>query len=191
MRDEPMSSPTAAGDGRDHHDATVCDGPGSAPSVTRDVDLDASVDAVWDALTEPATLAEWLGGPAELDARPGGDGRLTDVETDTVRRVRVTESTPGRRLAFTWWPDDDTGAASEVRFDLSPTGDGTRLRVTERPLVMPITAGARASVSASTAGTHAVRTTSAWCSAARGAWTWRLAALELRCANIIRCAVRA
>jgi uncharacterized protein YndB with AHSA1/START domain len=188
MRDEPMSSPNAPGDGRDHDDANTCDGAGSTPSVTRDVDLDASVDAVWDALTEPATLAEWMGGPATLDARPGGDGRLTDVETDTVRRVLVTESTPGRRLSFTWWPEDDRGAASEVRFDLSPTGDGTRLRVTERPLVMPITAGARASLSASPVASPS---SSAWCSAATGAWTWRLAALELRCANLILCAVRA
>ncbi|MDY7105187.1 MAG: SRPBCC domain-containing protein [Actinomycetota bacterium] len=174
MRDEPIS-PT---DGRADQSGGA-EGAGDT-SVTRDVDLDASIERVWEALTEPEALAEWMGGPSELDARPGGGGRVTDAETATVRRVLVTESDPGRRLAFTWWPDDDgDGVASEVRFDLTPSGGGTRLTVTERPLVAP--SGITVSASAATP-----RPTPGWCSSAAGAWTWRLAALELRCAALLR-----
>ena len=54
--------------------------------VTRSVDLDASVEDVWQAVADPAERAEWL-----------------DDEDARSRHVRVDESAPGERLVWTWW----------------------------------------------------------------------------------------
>jgi uncharacterized protein YndB with AHSA1/START domain len=100
-----------------------------ATRITRSVELDASADDVWRALTEPAMLADWLD-VVELDVRPGGAGLI--VEGDgAVRRARVEEVDPARRLALCWWPEDGEGPASTVELDLEETPTGTRVVVTE------------------------------------------------------------
>jgi uncharacterized protein YndB with AHSA1/START domain len=113
--------------------------------ITRTVELDATTEDVWRALTEPELLGEWLGSAVELDVRPGGSGVI--VEPDgAVRRARVDEVDPARRLALRWWPEDGAGPASTVELDLEPAGSGTRLVVTET--VAPSTAGPVASAAA-------------------------------------------
>ena len=42
--------------------------------VTREVVLEAPLEEVWDALTDPAELAEWFANDVELELEPGGDG---------------------------------------------------------------------------------------------------------------------
>ena len=111
-----------------------------AARITRSVELDASADDVWRALTEPELLADWLD-VVELDIRPGGDGLI--VERDgAVRRARVDEVEPARRLALCWWPEDGSGPASTVELDLEETPSGTRVVVTET--VATASASARA-----------------------------------------------
>ena len=48
-----------------------------------------------------------------------------------VRRARVDEVLPARRLALCWWPEDGSGPASTVELDLEETPTGTRVVVTE------------------------------------------------------------
>ena len=104
-----------------------------AARITRSVELDATTEAVWRALTEPELLGEWLGSVVELDVRPGGEGVV--VEPDgAVRRARVDEVDPGRRLALRWWPEDGDGPASTVELDLEETTEGVRVVVTETVL---------------------------------------------------------
>jgi uncharacterized protein YndB with AHSA1/START domain len=102
--------------------------------VTRDVDLPASPDDVWEQVTESDSLGEWLEADVELDPRPGGAGsfRFADGE---VRRALVRDVEPGRRLAFTWWPltGDDVGRATTVTITIEPTDGGSRLRLVESP----------------------------------------------------------
>jgi uncharacterized protein YndB with AHSA1/START domain len=99
-------------------------------SITRSVELEAMVDDVWEALTTPELLGGWLEGDVEVDVRPGGDGIM--VEPDgAVRRMRIEEVDPARRLALQWWPEDGSGPASTVELDLHPMPGGTRLVVTE------------------------------------------------------------
>ena len=138
------------------------------PVVERSVDLDAELDDVWRALTEPDELAAWFGPEVQLDLRPGGRGRFVD-DDGCARRAVVDQVEAGERLVLRWWPEDGgSGAgASVVTFVLAPTGSGTRLIVTER------LAATGASVRAAA-------------DAARTAWMWRLDVLLLRVAALVR-----
>jgi uncharacterized protein YndB with AHSA1/START domain len=94
--------------------------------VERELVLDAPVEEVWEALTEPERLEEWFANDVELDLETGeGVFRWDDGE---VRIARVEEVEPARRLRLRWW--DDAGE-SEVAFELVAIPEGTRLVVRE------------------------------------------------------------
>ena len=117
--------------------------------ITRTVDLDASLDDVWRAVSEPELLGDWLDSRVDLDVRPGGEGII--VEPDgAVRRARVDEVEPARRLALRWWPEDGDGPESKVELDLEQTPDGTRVVVTET-LIAGVPGSATACAAASAA----------------------------------------
>jgi uncharacterized protein YndB with AHSA1/START domain len=92
--------------------------------VTREVVLEAPVEEVWEALTDPEQLEEWFANDVELDLEPGGDGvfRWDDGEE---RHAKVLVVEPGERLVFDW---ADEG---EVEFTLEEVEEGTRLLVRE------------------------------------------------------------
>ncbi len=120
----------------------------TTPPVHRSVEVEASPDEVWELLVDDDQRAAWFGGETTLDVEPDGAGEFTDP--DGTRRSAVVEDVePGRRLSWTWWTDDDPdGDRSRVDVDLTPTPAGTRISVTETPLVST----ARASTMASVAG---------------------------------------
>jgi uncharacterized protein YndB with AHSA1/START domain len=104
--------------------------------IERELTLPAPPEAVWEALTDPDWLCEWLADEAELQLRPGGDARFRigdDTRTGWVEEVTPpTDGTAGR-LAF-WW-EQEGEPASRVALELTHTDEGTRLRVVEsRPL---------------------------------------------------------
>ena len=74
--------------------------------VTREVVLEAPLDEVWDALTDPGQLEEWFS------------------EDGEERELVVEEVETGRRVAYTW----DEG---HVAIELEEVGAGTRVVVTE------------------------------------------------------------
>ena len=94
------------------------------PVVERSVDLDASPDDVWRALTEPDELAAWFGPEAELDVQPGRPRSLRRRRRRACAGPSSTRCTPGERLVLRWWPEgDDPGAgASVVTFVVAPDG---------------------------------------------------------------------
>jgi uncharacterized protein YndB with AHSA1/START domain len=100
-----------------------------ADEVTRSVDLDAAVDDVWRAVTDPDERARWLDDPDAVS-----------------RRVRVDEATPGEQLVWTWWQPGEEDDASTVSVVLSPLATGgTRVIVTESlPAFAPVQARASA-----------------------------------------------
>jgi uncharacterized protein YndB with AHSA1/START domain len=106
----------------------------SSEDVTREVELPASPDEVWEQVAESDQLGEWLEADVELDARPGGTGsfRFADGE---VRRALVRDVEPGHRLAFTWWPltGAEVGRATTVTITIEPSDAGSRLRLVESP----------------------------------------------------------
>jgi uncharacterized protein YndB with AHSA1/START domain len=100
--------------------------------IRRRVELPGGPDRLWTELTDPESVADWMGTTVEWELTPGAPARFTG--DDGSRRVGLVEEVrPGERLRFRWWPEDDTGQVSEVTYDLEPHGDGTLLTVTERP----------------------------------------------------------
>jgi uncharacterized protein YndB with AHSA1/START domain len=92
--------------------------------IERELELDAPVEDVWDAVTSDGFIADEV----ELDLQPGGEARIGD------RNGWVEEALAPARLTF-WWADGDE-PASRVELTLDPLDeDRTRLRVIEtRPL---------------------------------------------------------
>ena len=78
---------------------------------------------VWEALTDPAQLAEWA--PFDTDRNLGAAGttaRLTTVGAPTphVTETRVTRADAPRLLEYTW-------GGFDMRWQLEPLNGGTRL----------------------------------------------------------------
>lgn len=85
---------------------------------------------VWTLLTEPKHLQAWFGPHVTLEARPGG--RFREERTDNGVRTETTGRVEDVRAPQTiaWsWADEDWGATTRVRFDLSGEGDETELRL--------------------------------------------------------------
>jgi uncharacterized protein YndB with AHSA1/START domain len=95
--------------------------------VTREIELDAPPDEVWEVLTEPEQLEQWFANDVEFDLDRGGVFRWDDGDE---RHAVVEEVDAERRLAIRWW-DPDGIEVSEVTFTLEPVPAGTRLVVTE------------------------------------------------------------
>jgi uncharacterized protein YndB with AHSA1/START domain len=85
------------------------------------------VEKVWEALTDPAQVAQWLA-PGEFDLTLGGRIHLVFTDGDGVISGRVTALAPPRLLEFTWADqDNDFGI---VRWELAADAGGTRLVLT-------------------------------------------------------------
>lgn len=91
------------------------------------------VFALW---TEPALLSKWFAGShgyhaevIELDARPGGRWRLLNRKGDVREHPHGVyhEVVPGSRLVYSYL-FEGTDFHSTVSINLSPDGDGTRMR---------------------------------------------------------------
>jgi uncharacterized protein YndB with AHSA1/START domain len=112
--------------------------------IQRELELNALPEAVWQAVTDPDWLADWLADEVLLELWPGGEARFrigAEIRTGWVEEVsppragaRDDELGAAGRLAF-WWATDGE-PASRVELQLIPLdGEATRLRVVEtRPL---------------------------------------------------------
>jgi uncharacterized protein YndB with AHSA1/START domain len=106
--------------------------PQAAEQVEREVLVPASRDRVWEAITDPEEVAQWLAEDAELDLRPGGD--LAVRADGTSREGFFEEVSEPERLVFWWGAPDAEFTRVEVK--LEEIDEGTRIRVVEaRPLV--------------------------------------------------------
>jgi uncharacterized protein YndB with AHSA1/START domain len=95
--------------------------------IERELWLEATPEAVWDAVTRDG----WLADRVRLDLRPGGDA---EFESDgRVRTGWVEDVAAPERLSF-WWALDDE-PASRVELKIQARGTDTRLYIVEtRPL---------------------------------------------------------
>ena len=75
-----------------------------APSVEQDILIDAPVDVVWRAVTEPEQVSSWFSDEVDLEAKPGYEGVLTfnDRATKQSLSVHVTMQSvkPDRSFSY-------------------------------------------------------------------------------------------
>lgn len=119
-------------------------------AIISEVDIHAPAERVFQALIDPRQLLRWWTSDEcrtdffEMDARPGGKWRFgTKPSSLNVNGVsqffcegEVLEFDPPRLLAYTWianWHDDKT-RRTLVRWELTPTKDGTHVKVTHSGL---------------------------------------------------------
>jgi uncharacterized protein YndB with AHSA1/START domain len=103
-------------------------------TVERERVIDAPAEHVWEALTDERLLSEWLGDDVELEPHEGGG---LAVRTDGEERIGTVERIEeGRELAFTWSRDGEP--PSFVSLTLEPAVAGTRVRVVERAVAVPV-----------------------------------------------------
>jgi deazaflavin-dependent oxidoreductase (nitroreductase family) len=111
-----------------------------ADRIEREVLIEAPVEVVWSAVTEPDLIGRWFADAAQVDVRLGGQGTLTwgDRATaqPTVAPITVEAVEPPRRFAFRWGQPEGAGPGEGnsrlVEFTLSPEGARTRVRLVER-----------------------------------------------------------
>ena len=106
----------------------------AADRIEREIDIDAPIEVVWQVITEPEHITGWFTDSAELDARPGGDGRF-GWETMTVVNLRVERLDPPHFFSFRWQhPDGESPTEANaplVELSLEARGGSTRLRLVE------------------------------------------------------------
>jgi uncharacterized protein YndB with AHSA1/START domain len=118
-------------------EATVIPG-----TIERDIVIEAPVEAVWRAVTQPGQISRWFTDSAQIDLRPNGtgtlvwDGRATSQPATVHLRIVTIE--PPRTFSFRWLHPAGAAAGENnsllVEFTLTPEGGHTRLRLTESGL---------------------------------------------------------
>jgi uncharacterized protein YndB with AHSA1/START domain len=109
--------------------------------IDRTIEIKASPDRVWRALTNPAELSAWFQVKIEGDIAPGQEVWMTTTHPDFAGqrfRVRFVEMAAPARFVWQWHPgevdpkvDYSREPRTTVTFTLEPSEKGTRLSVTE------------------------------------------------------------
>jgi uncharacterized protein YndB with AHSA1/START domain len=94
--------------------------------LTFERDLPHPPEKVWEAFTDAERISEWLGGPnSVVELKVGG---RVHFPAHTVES-EIRELDPPRVIAF-GWDSPEWGPGGTVRWELTPTGTGTRLVMT-------------------------------------------------------------
>lgn len=105
--------------------------------IERRIELAASVELAWQAVTDPDWLALWLADEIQLDPRPGGEAHFemgSETRTGWVEEVSPPDDRGAGRLAFWWAADEEPASRVELTVTAIESG-GTLLRVVEsRPM---------------------------------------------------------
>lgn len=107
----------------------------SERTLEKVLELAASQERVWSAITDPAELSQWFGDETKLDLRPGGDGAMIwDSHGSFAVRVETVE--PPRRLVWSWVHEAgvafEDAPSTRVEWTLTAREDGgTTLRLRE------------------------------------------------------------
>jgi uncharacterized protein YndB with AHSA1/START domain len=98
-----------------------------------------SAERVWAAIATPEGLRHWLMcSHAEVDGRVGGKFEMISGPSRYLSTGKILAWDPPRTLEYEWKvapvPEMPQGEDVVVRYELTPEGDSTRLRVTYRRL---------------------------------------------------------
>jgi uncharacterized protein YndB with AHSA1/START domain len=124
-------------------------------AIVSEIHVAAPADRVFKALTEASELQRWFTGPEcpvkfwKMDARVGGRySYATQKASFAINGVdqfechgEILECDPPRLLVYTWignWHDDPKSSTT-VRWELTPKGNSTHVKVTHSGLTdLPI-----------------------------------------------------
>jgi uncharacterized protein YndB with AHSA1/START domain len=103
--------------------------------VEKRLELKATVERVWSAITDPAEIQQWFPDRATLEPRAGGKGAW-DWDEYGSHEVRVEVFEPPTKLVWSWAADGnvpyDEATATRVEWTLTPIdGGGTLLELVE------------------------------------------------------------
>ncbi|WP_158057831.1 SRPBCC domain-containing protein [Halorussus halophilus] len=88
--------------------------------------LDHPVEKVWEALSDPEHLREWLD-VVEFEGEPGGEF-VTEHDEDVFAEDRILRIEPPTLLEHTWW--EEMNPDGVVRWELDSHPDGCFLTLT-------------------------------------------------------------
>jgi uncharacterized protein YndB with AHSA1/START domain len=110
----------------------------AAFTVRRSIRIAATRDAVWDAITDPAQIAQWFGQTAELEALEVGAGGVLGFDGYGAFPFVIEALDPGRSISYRWSNENarpvspvDPAHSTVFTFTLDADGDGTSLTVVE------------------------------------------------------------
>jgi carbon monoxide dehydrogenase subunit G len=104
--------------------------------LTRDIDIQASPDAVWDVLMDPDHLGDWVTIQDHLEEAPSGDLENGSILVQRCRvagqrfslRWKVVEADKPKRAV--WEGEGPMGSRATVEYDLAQNGGGTHFHYT-------------------------------------------------------------
>jgi len=115
-------------------------------SVVSEIEIATPPERVFQALINREQALQWGSSDAfeitvwEMDAHPGGRWEFTSHEKGSTKEFKhhgeVIEVDPPRALAYTWFANwhEDPSHRTLVRWELTPTPTGTRVKVTHSGL---------------------------------------------------------
>jgi len=121
-------------------------------AVVSEIEIAAPPQRVFAALIDPQQQKQWGSGGAfqmtvcEMDPRPGGAWRFISHERgkpqEFVHYGKVLEMDPPRLLVYTWFANwhDNPELRTVVRWEVTATPAGTKLRVTHSGLAQDVKA---------------------------------------------------
>jgi uncharacterized protein YndB with AHSA1/START domain len=107
-------------------------------TIEREIYVEASPEVVFEVVSSPDHLRKWWPDDARYDPTPGSTGEIVFGDRDgdgTVVAFTVLDARPPYSFSFRWThPAHEVARAGNsllVTFDLTPSGGGTLLRMTE------------------------------------------------------------
>jgi activator of HSP90 ATPase len=94
-------------------------------SFNKTYSIHASAHDVWQALTDPKTIARWDGGPATMEAKTGTKFSLWGGDIHGTNTKVISE----KKLVQDWF-SGDWNAPSVVTFELSGNTNNTKVKLT-------------------------------------------------------------
>jgi uncharacterized protein YndB with AHSA1/START domain len=103
-------------------------------TIAQEISIHAPIATVWDVITRPEYIGQWFGCQVEIDARPGGKGKLIWGE-DFEAPLDIVAVEKPHLFSFLWIaPDEENKPARQqtlVAFRLTEDGAQTKLSLTE------------------------------------------------------------
>ena len=105
-------------------------------AIEREIFIEASPETIFEFLTEPSLMAQWIGLAHALEPWPEGTFRVA-VSPGYVTRGVYREVVRPRRVVFTWgWEEAEDATLRDLRpgtslveIDLEPRDGGTQVRL--------------------------------------------------------------